>query len=236
MRVTRQQVTDFVVNAVSLMIPGDDYNPSVTRTRLEAMSDQEFDLYIRSLARPLTDEEKEQQEILPFVAPAFDETRLTMDNLMRTAEVVGLKLFERLWITDPQTGVTYLTPNELPVFDMMVRRQAQMLSKKSSIPEDARHVDEMSGQVTGASKGSKISFPEVQAQLAQGLDNTLMEEINVRGGNQAAQNEYDRQLIEHGEANIADVLVPGEVTKSTSNLAILYRGMMLDTNLDDTNG
>lgn len=193
----------------------------------------EFDLYIRSLRKPKTALEKEQQEILPFVSPIMDDTRITMDNLMLLAEVVGLKLFQRLWITDPQTGVVYLTPNEYPCLDMIVRRQAQMLTKKSSIPEDARHVDEMSGQVTGKSKGSKISFPEVQAQLAQNLEMTLIEEIKIRGGDEGAQLEFDRQLIEHGEASIDDVTVDGVVTKATSNTAILFRGMAMDTNLDE---
>lgn len=233
MAVSRKQVTDFIVNAISMMVPGDPYNPTVTRERLEAMSDTEFDQYIRSLAKPKTLEEKETQEIIPFVSPILDSTRITMDNLMVVADAVGLKLFERLWITDPQTGAVYLTPNEYPVFDMLVRRQAQMLTKKSSIPEDARHVDEMSGQVTGKSKGSKISFPEVQAQLAQNLEHTLIEEIKIRGGDEGAQLEFDRQLIEHGEASIADVTEDGQVTKSTSNVGILFRGMMIDTNIDE---
>lgn len=233
MAVTRKQVTDFIVNSLSMIIPGEPYNPTVARERLEAMNDSEFDQYIRSLRKPKTDQEREQQEILPFVSPIMDDTRITMDNLMLVAESAGLKLFQRLWITDPQTGAVYLTPNEYPVLDMLVRRQAQMLTKKSSIPEDARHVDEMSGQVTGKSKGSKISFPEVQAQLAQNLEMTLIEEIKIRGGDEGAQLEFDRQLIEHGEASIDDVTVDGQVTKATSNVAILLRGQLLDTNIDE---
>lgn len=233
MAVSRQQVTDFIVNSLSMVIPGDPYNSTVARERLDAMTLPEFDLYVRSLRKPKTDLEKQQQEILPFVSPIMDDTRITMDNLMVLAELVGLKLFQRLWITDPQTGIEYLTPNEYPVLDMIVRRQAQMLTKKSSIPEDARHVDEMSGQVTGKSKGSKISFPEVQAQLAQNLEMTLIEEIKIRGGDEAAQLEFDRQLIEHGEASIDDVTTDGVVTTSTSNVGILFRGMLLDTNIDE---
>ncbi|MOA25835.1 hypothetical protein D3C78_1465840 [compost metagenome] len=116
---------------------------------------------------------------------------------------------------------------------MTVRRQAQTLTKKSSIPENARHVDELSGQVTGKSKGSKISFPEVQSQLAQGLEQTLIEEIKVRGGDRTSQLEYDRQLIENGEVSVEEVTSHGSLTSSTSTMAILYRGMMLDNNLDE---
>lgn len=233
----RQRVTDYIVAGYAGIIPGDDYNPSVARARLEAMSDSEFDVYIRSLANPEknggTAEEIANREILPFVSPPLGKEKITMDNLIALAEKLGIPLFERLWITDPQSGVTYLTPNKYPVFFQLVRRQAQMLTKKYSIPEDTRHVDEMSGQVTGKSKGSKISFPEVQAQLAQGLEATLIEEMKLRGGDQVAFKELDRQLIEHGEASIDDVTDGTTMTTATSNLAILLRGMMLDNDIDE---
>lgn len=231
--VTRQQVTDFIANALGLIIPGDTYNSDLARKRFAQMDDEEFDVYIRSLAKPQTVEQQATQEIIPFYSPSMGETRIVMDDLMALADTLELKLFERLWITDPQTGRVYLTPNEYAVFDMLVRRQAQMLNKKSSIPEDIRHVDEMSGQVTGKSKGSKISFPEVQAQLAQNLTNTLIEEIKLRGGDQAAQVEFERQLIDFGEANIDDVTQDGVVTKSTSTVSTLFRGMMIENDIDE---
>lgn len=230
---SRQEVTAFIVKSIAGIIPGDNYNAELTKKRLDAMSDTEFDQYIRSLAKPTTEEEIATQEILPFYAPNMKNPRVTMENLMKLADEIGHPFFEQLWLTDPQTNKVFLTPQKYLVADMIVRRQAQMLTKKSSIPENARHVDEMSGQVTGKSKGSKISFPELQAQLAQGLENTLIEEIKVRGGDRSAQVEFDRQLIENGEASITDVVEPGQVSKSTSNVAILLRGMMIDTNLDE---
>ncbi len=230
---SRQEVTAFIVDAIAGIIPGDSYNAELTKQRLDAMSDTEFDEYIRALAKPETEEARSTQEILPFYSPNLKDPRITMDSLMAVADKIGHPFFERLWLTDPQTGVVFLTPQKYLVLDMTVRRQAQMLTKKSSIPENARHVDEMSGQVTGKSKGSKISFPELQSQLAQGLEQTLVEEIKVRGGSRTAQVEFDRQLIEHGEASLEDVTESGEVTNSTSTVATLYRGMMIDTNLDE---
>ncbi|MNJ75348.1 hypothetical protein D3C77_724330 [compost metagenome] len=55
----------------------------------------------------------------------------------------------------------------------------------------------------------------------------------MRGGDRAAQVEFDRQLIEHGEASIVDVTAGGGVTKSTSTVGILLRGMMIDTDIDE---
>jgi len=230
---SRAEVTAFIVSAISGIIPGDSYNADLTKKRLDEMSDTEFDQYVRAMAAPTNEADRMHQEILPFYSPNLKDPRITMDSLMAVAEQIGHPLFEQVWLTDPQTGTVFLTPQKYLTLDMTVRRQAQMLTKKSSIPENARHVDEMSGQVTGKSKGSKISFPELQAQLAQGLEQTLVEEIKVRGGDRVAQVEFDRQLIETGEASIEDVTSSGGVTNSTSTVAILYRGMMIDNNLDE---
>jgi hypothetical protein len=230
---SRVEVTAFIVGAIAEIIPGDTYNSDLTKKRLDAMSDEEFDEYVRALAKPTTEEGIATQEILPFYSPNLKDPRVTMPNLLKVADMIGFEFFEQLWLTDPQTGRVFLTPQKYLVLDMTVRRQAQMLTKKSSIPENSRHVDEMSGQVTGKSKGSKISFPELQAQLAQGLEHTLIEEIKVRGGDRAAQVEFDRQLIENGEASIVDVTAGGGVTTSTSTVGKLFRGMMIDTDIDE---
>lgn len=230
---SRQQVTAFIVDSVSGIIPGDSFNADLTKQRLDAMSDADFDTYIRALARPANDDDLINQEILPFVSPNLKDPRVTMDNLMVVADKIGHQFFEQLWLTDPHTGIVFLTPQKYLSLHMTIRRQAQMLTKKSSIPADARHVDEMSGQVTGKSKGSKISFPEVQAQLSHGLEHTLIEEIKVRGGDRVSQGEFDRQLIEHGEVSIEDVTSHGGVTQATSTVSILYRGMLIDNNIDE---
>lgn len=230
---SRQEVTAFIVGTLAKFVPGDTYNAELMQSRLDAMSAKEFDEYIRSLAKPDTEEGRRTQEILPFYEPNFKDPRLTMDALMEVAESIDHPLFEKLWLTDPQTGITYLTPQEYLVIDLMVRRQAQTLTKKSSIPSDARSVDHLTGQVTGKSKGSKISFPEVAAQLAQGLTDTLTEEIKVRGGDRVAQTEFERQLIETGEASLDEVTSTGSLTKATSTLSILLRAMLIGNNLDE---
>ncbi len=230
---SRREVTAFIIESLAGIIPGDRYNADLAEKRLNAMSDAEFDQYVRALGKPATEEERVNQEIIPFYSPNLKDPRITMESLMQVAEKIGHPLFERIWLTDPQTGETYLTPHQYLILDMMVRRQAQMLTKKSSIPENTRHVDEMTGQVTGKSKGSKISFPEFQSQLSQGLEQTLVEEVKVRAGDRTAQVEFDRQLIENGEASLEDVTAGGGVTKSTSSVANWLRGMMIDNNLDD---
>jgi hypothetical protein len=229
----RKAVTEFIVSSIAQIIPGETSNAELTKKFLDGLSDTEFDNYIRSLARPEDPDQEHEQEILPYFVPNFKDPRVTLDGLMELADTLGIVLFERIWLTDPQTGETYLTPHKYPISMQLIRRQAQTLTKKSSIPENTRHVDELTGQVTGKSKGSKISFPELQAQLSQGLEMTLMEEIKVRGGDRAAQVEFDRQLIETGEASLDEVTEGTGVTKSTSVVSILLRGMLMDNNIDE---
>ncbi|WP_201285368.1 hypothetical protein, partial [Klebsiella pneumoniae] len=88
------------------------------------------------------------------------------------------------------------------VIDVPLRRQVQLLQSKATIPENNKHIDDLSGQSTGPSKGSKISFPELQVLFAQGLDSTITELIQFRGGDAKAFNAMNRAIIENGGVSI----------------------------------
>src|SRR5690606_25458353 len=151
----------------------DKQNVELIRQQLEAMSDEQFEQYMTMLQRQ--DGERRPREILPYYAPNLAKSKLNIKRNLDIAEELGHKFFERLWITDPQTNVTYLTSHAHLVVDLPIRRQAQIHEKKVSIPMDSKSVDELTGQVTGSSKGSKLSFPELQAQLSQDLTSTIIE-------------------------------------------------------------
>src|SRR6202012_3679614 len=113
------------------------------------------------------------------------------------------------------------------VIPMMVCRQRQILREKISIPEGTRHVDELSGQVTGPSKGSKISGPELQILYSQVLPDPIVEFIKYRGGYIKGQQLMYRSLMETGQVSL-EVLgeIPTEV-KSTRTLHTVFGAMML---------
>lgn len=228
MSTKRQKATAFILENIAAFTPGDDRNAKLMKERLEGLSDEAFEAYMKSLLPS-----QERQEVLPLYAPNLAETKLQLKTNMELADKLGHNFFQQLWITDPQTGVTYLTPNAHMVVDLIIRRQAQMLVKKSTIPMDNNSIDELSNQPTGASKGGKISFPELQAQLAQELDNTIIEEIKFRGGDEKAFNEMERQLIETGRVSQAELLALNTKVKSTETLAVLLKGMHIGNNLAD---
>lgn len=192
-------------------------------TVLNNLSDEQFDQYMQQL--------DSEEEILSIAIPNLGTDKLEMERLLD----VGLKLdhdfYEQIWLTDAKSGVTYLTPQKYLVVDLPLRRQQQMLSKKISIPENNRHVDELTGQVTGDSKGASLSGPELQLLRSQGLDRPILEMIKPRGGDEKARRAIYRQIIETGSASLDSILNAGTRVKSTETVSNLLTGMHLKNNL-----
>lgn len=218
----RKEATAFLLKYVDKIVPGGK-NKAIWEKRLEAMSDEEFEEFIKRL--------ETGEEIIAIFSPNLSEERLSVERNLKIAEELGHEFFQRLWLTDPQTGQTYLTPIKYLVVDLPLRRQAQTLVSKSSIPEDNRHVDEMSGQPVKPSKGSSLSFPQIQALYAQGADRSIEELIKFRGGDEKAYRALDQAIINSGGASL-DALKPftGKV-RSTQTLSTLLLAMHLDNTL-----
>jgi len=133
--------------------------------------------------------------------------------------------------TDPTTGMTFLTNEEYLIGWAPLRRQQQMLLKKISIPDSNLHVDELTGQPAGPSKGSKLSFPEIQGLFAQGQDRSIEELIKFRGGDAKAYRAMSRSILETGRASQDAIKVNPTRVKANESLEILLKTMHLDTKL-----
>lgn len=229
----RKKATDYILKHIAMFDPNDKANVQLTKQFLESLSDEQFEDYMRRLRKPENGAEDQGRETLTYYAPNLSKIKLEVKRNLEIADAIGHNFFERLWLTDPQTGETYLTTQAHMVVDLPIRRQAQLLIKKSSIPANNNTVDELSGQPTGESKGGKLSFPELQAQVAQQLDNTILEEIKIRGGDEIAYQEFERQMLETGSASLEQLLSLGTKVKSTETLSKLFKGMHFDNNLAD---
>lgn len=227
----RKEVTNRIVSWIDMIIPGDTTNGKLMRERLDALTDQEFEDYIRRLKPARTPEDIAQREILPFYIPNLSKNRVSIARNYEIARKLGRSLMHRLVMTDGPTGLKYVTPHEYPVYDLPVRRQAQTLIKKRSIPEHNQRVDDLTDQPTSESKGSRISAPELAALASRGLDNTIMEYDKVRGGDSAAYREMKRQLIENGECTLEQVSGLG-IAKSTKTAGVLLNCMHIGNNFD----
>lgn len=214
----RKAATAFLLKWIDAILPGSP-NKAIYQARLEKLSDKAFDELMHKLASG--------EETLSIIAPNFDDKKLTIENNLKVAKELGHNFFQRLWLTDNITGRTYLTPVRYLVIDLPLRRQQQMLVKKIKIPEDNRHVDELSGQPTGPSKGRKISFPELQILFAQNMDKSLTELIKLRGGDEKAFNAMNNEIISRGGVSMDKIASAGTKVKSTETLETLLKAMHL---------
>lgn len=219
----RKAATEFILSHIDKILPG-----SPNRKRYEdlfaGMNDKQFDEFMKKL---------ESGEVnLSIISPNLTKDRLDVNRNIKIADSLGHDFFQHLVLTDPTTGVPYLTPLRYLVVDLPVRRQVQLLQKKITIPENNKHVDDLSGQSTGASKGSKISFPELQVLFAQNLDSTITELIKFRGGDSKGFNAMNRSIYETGGASIEHLAKGGTKVKSVTTLTTLLKAMHLDNTLD----
>ena len=222
----RERFMQAILEPIAGITPGDGANVEYLKKTLGAMSDEQFTEYVRTLLPG------ETQNVLPFYIPNLTDVKIQLEDLLAVGELIGHAFYEQLWLTDPETGVTSLTPHKYPVVEMPIRRQAQLRYKKSSIPEHVRTVDDLSGQPVGDSKSAKISYPELQAQNAQDRLATTIEQIKIRCGDPKALAEMERMLLETGEASQEAILALNTVNKSNETVAVLLRSAHLDNNID----
>ena len=218
----RQAATDFIVKYIGKLLPGSE-NAALIKEALDQMSDEQFASYMDKL--------ESGEEILPLIAPNLSKHKLSVERNLSIAAELKHNFFQRIWWTDPSTGLTYLTPERYLVVLLPLRRQVQLLTKKISIPEDNKHVDELTGQVAGPSASSKLSFPELQVLFAQGLDRAIEELIKYRGGDSKAFNAMNRSIIENGGVSLDNVAISATKVRSTQTLSTYLKAMHLDNNL-----
>ena len=205
----------------------DEIDPSGSNTAMYkqffgAMNDADFDKYMLAL--------KERRDYIGLNIENLDGSHVTVDNNLVVGKKMGVEFFQRVWLTDPNTGQTYITPQKYLVVDMPVRRQIQTLESKRSVPEDNKHVDDLTDQPTGVSKGSSLSLPEILVLYSQGHQKSIQEFISVRGGNLKAMNAMDRSIHETGGAKLEQVAKLQTRARSPETLSILMKGMHLDNN------
>lgn len=189
----------------------------------KTMSDETFDSWITAI--------EEGKDYVSMIAENLKDSQITVENNLTVAKKMGIDFFQRLWLTDAATGKKYLTPHRYLILDLPVRRQIQTLVNKISIPEDNNHVDELTDQPTGPSKGSSISFPELLVLYAQGHDRSIEELMSIRGGNLKAMRAVDKQLMETGAASMDQIAVLGTRAKASDTLSTFLKGMHLGNNI-----
>lgn len=217
-----KKFVDYILEQVAKIEPN---NPNVGfyRNKFKTMSSSE----IEQLAIAI----RNSQFNLPYLRENLNDEPINIEKWIDLAESLGAEVFSHLWETDPATGEEYLTPHKYMVPILPTRRQSQNLDTKDSIPVDNNTRDLLTGQVTGASKGSALSKPQLDSLLERGLSNTAMEATKARGGDVEASRVYNRRIIETGGANLEELMALGTEATVQTTLRNYFSGMMLAIDL-----
>jgi hypothetical protein len=212
-----------IIRIVTLL-EGGNHNATLYGKVFARITDDEFDAWMGRMER--------EEEYLSIIVPNFSDIKLTTERSMAVGESLGVRYFQHIRMTDSLTGEEFLTPVEYLVVDMAVRRQSQHLIKKQSIAENDKVIDHLSGQVTGDSKGGKISLPELLALESKGFDQSLIEMIKVRGGDDEALRAAKESIRRTGGYSLGPILKLNTLPKSTEVL----RALLLSAHIDNTIG
>lgn len=213
-----------IITWIEKLLPGSP-NTEIYKQRFKSMSDKEFDEFMNQL--------ENEEVILSIIAPNLNEHQLTVENNFKVAKELGHNFFERIWMDEGNEVPPYLTNHEYLVIDLPLRRQAQFLQKKISIPASNNVIDNLTGQPTGPSKGSKISYPEGQVLAAIGLDNCIVEMIKYRGGDLKGFNAMNSAINSTGGVDMTQLDKLGSKVKSTTTLRSYLFSLHLNNTLTD---
>lgn len=220
----RKAAQDFVIKWIT------EISPKGTSGKMYAdlfasMDDGAFESFMSDIEAGKTS--------LAIISPNFSDTGISTERNLKIAKepAINHNFFQRIYIGKEGNRSAYLTPIPYLVVKLPLRRQAQLLTKKIAIPEDNKVVDDFTGQPTGRSKGSKISYPETQVMAALDLTNCLTELLKYRGGDTKGFDAMNDSISKTGGASEKVIRRYAGGVDSTRTLKNTLISMMLSTTL-----
>ena len=107
--------------------------------------------------------------------------------------------------------------------------------KKISIPKHNRTVDDFTGQPTGDSKGSKMTYPEIGVLDSLGLKNTLEELLVYRGGDTKGFAAMNSAINDTGAVNFEEIEDRRSGVESVKTLSVFLKSAHVGNNLNTGN-
>ena len=185
----RKQVELIIDKVLKAMDPS-GVNADKYRRMFSVMSDNQFAQWItKFLDDPKSNFRVDIEEF------GSEDRKLKFENLEKAADIIGIKLFEFVYMphvsTDPNRPVR--TKEPVLVGYLNIKRPQQMVMKKTGLALSDDNRDENTGAVKGESKGGTTTGVENELLAGVGADAVLSEISGARGDNVT---EYDNMLDE----------------------------------------
>lgn len=209
----RQKAEAFILQYVKDLDPS-GYNTEQWKKIFAEMSDKDFDDYMKKI--------RAGEATLVIFKPMYKVKELTEERALAVAKKYSVPIFERLRFRNDPNVPNHMSTIEYLVLDLPYRRQSQNVTKKISVPDDNKVIDHLSYQPTGASKGAKVSFPELQVLIGMGLDHTIEELTRFRGGDRGGFAAYNASMMRYGSVNLKSLNPYTTGVESTRTLKTLF--------------
>lgn len=216
----RKQIEEHLFKFIGSI--SDEFNLALYKARFAEMTDLEFTEFMNDL-----DSKKIN---LALIQPTGVKNTVTVEKNMKVAKEMGVVVIDNIIY---KTKNPYMVNVPTAILRLPVKRTVQILSSKIGVPKDNKTIDTSTGQATGASKGSRITLPELQLLDAMGLDKSLVELMKIRGGDLGAYRAYSASLENYGEASQEVINQYGTGVVSGKTLRSIHNAMLLDINTTD---
>lgn len=213
-----------IIDGMNNIIVGDkkilDDNVSLFSNLIDSMTEVEMDKFVDDL--------ESGKIVIPLIVPNGSKG-IDYENNMDLIEKLDLPLHRRIITTN--NGVDTMSPIKFLVMEVPLKKPIQMVDKKRSIPKDTNSRNEMTGQVTGASKSMSATNPELPLMRANGMYKGIIELTKYRGGDTNAEMALER-MAELGmeiDQNVLERYSSGPEVNNT--LQQLFYSMHIDMNI-----
>jgi hypothetical protein len=218
----RKAVETYLYSVLTRLTGGNKQNANIYKKKFSTMTDKAFDEWMTGV--------KDKKISIPIFIPNTQEISVDVKAGYKIAEELGFSFFQKF--TVPATDDVPEHLSSVPALVMLtpVKRPSQILTKKLSVEKDDKKVDLSTGQATGESAPSSISFPEINQIVSLGLTETANELSGPRGGDQGAYMAMVGQLETHGATDLKTAAMLSTGAGSTKTLKAYLVGKQLETN------
>jgi len=193
MNQARKATEELILKHIKSITRSDTNSERYANYVFKNMTDEDFDKFISDL--------ENNRVTLSIVIPTDEEKLISVENNFKIAKELGVSFYQQLRVGATDDIPEYVTPNEALVIKLPIRRAAQTVAKKASIPDDSSKIDMLTGQVTGASRSAKLTLPEIQILNGYGCKDSTIELMKTRGGDLGELNAFVNLAYRNGDVS-----------------------------------
>lgn len=213
----REKTEEFILGIVKKVhLP--TYN--LIKETFEEMNDTQF--------KSLMSDIKAGRDKISFVVD-HDDKLPTIKKMISILNSLGCNPIQKITTHSLEFG-EYTSPIPTTLMILPCRRPIQSLDKKISIATGDKK-DPLTGAVTGESKSSKLTIPEIQVLGGYGSQAMIKEFLNDRGGDLGAGRAFDSLLYQNGKVSFKETDIYATGATSTKTLKAYWTASHIKSSL-----